>query len=197
MTKRPAELQNFLDCVHDEFKASKLGPEAKRCIGKVFDALKSPKALAEGDPVRLPACAHLADALETVRAGGASLAKIAASFAALEPSLTWYRRGDGGDKASANFADQHANAMIAGPRGLELRDDVWVGASLLSPHVRYPDHNHAPEEVYLVLSKGRFRQDENEWFEPGMGGTFYNRPNIRHAMASGDKPLFAIWCLAR
>ena len=86
--------------------------------------------------------------------------------------------------------------MIVGPDGYESRDDVWVGASLLAPDVRYPDHHHAPEEVYLVLSQGRFRQSEDEWFEPGIGGSFYNTPNLRHAMASGSTPLFAIWCLA-
>jgi quercetin dioxygenase-like cupin family protein len=86
--------------------------------------------------------------------------------------------------------------MIVGPNGFEPRDDVWVGVSLLAPDVRYPDHNHAPEEVYLVLSEGKFRQDDKDWFEPGVGGSFYNRPNIKHAMASGDAPLFAIWCLA-
>jgi hypothetical protein len=87
--------------------------------------------------------------------------------------------------------------MIVGPNGHEPREDVWVGVSLLAPEVRYPDHHHAPEEVYLVLSRGRFRQGDADWFEPGIGGSLYNMPNIRHAMASGSAPLFAIWCLAR
>ncbi|MGE4251469.1 MAG: dimethylsulfonioproprionate lyase family protein, partial [Parvibaculaceae bacterium] len=98
--------------------------------------------------------------------------------------------------ASPNFTDGHANAMIVGPNGYEPRTDVWVGVSLLAPRVRYPDHDHAPEEVYLVLSQGRFRQGEADWFEPGIGGSFYNTPNVKHAMASGDAPLFAVWCLA-
>lgn len=52
-----------------------------------------------------------------------------------------------------------------------------------------------PEEVYLVLSPGRFQHGSSSWFEPGLGGTLYNEPNIKHAMASGDAPLLAIWCL--
>ncbi|MEK1886834.1 MAG: dimethylsulfonioproprionate lyase family protein, partial [Phyllobacterium sp.] len=60
---------------------------------------------------------------------------------------------------------------------------------------RYPDHDHSPEEVYLVLSNGEFRQGEGEWFSPGIGGSFYNVPNINHAMRSLDKPLFAFWAL--
>lgn len=86
--------------------------------------------------------------------------------------------------------------MIVGPGGLEDRHDVWVGLSLLAPGVRYPDHRHAPEEIYLVLTDGQFRQGEREWFTPGVGGTFYNEPNILHAMASSpDAPFLAIWCL--
>jgi hypothetical protein len=80
--------------------------------------------------------------------------------------------------------------------GHEPRDDVWVGASLLAPDVRYPDHHHAPEEVYLALSRGKFRHGEDEWFEPGIGGIFHNIPNIKHAMASVATPFFAIWCLS-
>lgn len=70
-----------------------------------------------------------------------------------------------------------------------------IGVSLLAPRVRYPDHNHGPEEVYLVLSPGRFQHGDVGWVEPGIGGTFHNAPGIKHAMASNEAPLLAIWCL--
>jgi hypothetical protein len=85
--------------------------------------------------------------------------------------------------------------MIVGPAGLEHRTDAWLGVSLLAPHVRYPDHNHGPEETYLVASEGEFRQLDNEWFSPGRAGSFFNPPNIKHAMRSGDRPLLAFWAL--
>ena len=85
--------------------------------------------------------------------------------------------------------------MILGPAGLEHRNDVWIGASLMAPFVRYPDHAHAPEETYLVLSEGDFRQGDGDWFTPGVGGSFYNSPWIKHAMRSGAAPLFAFWAL--
>ncbi|PZM15291.1 hypothetical protein CPY51_07545 [Rhizobium tubonense] len=117
-------------------------------------------------------------------------------FRDIEPLLEWRRRPTY-DKltASENFVDGHANAMILGPGGIEDHRDVWLGVTLLAPNVRYPDHDHAPEEVYLVLSDGEFFQEGRGWFEPGVGGSFYNVPNIRHAMRSGDKPLFAFWAL--
>jgi hypothetical protein len=85
--------------------------------------------------------------------------------------------------------------MILGPAGLEHRTDVWLGVSLMAPSVRYTDHAHAPEETYLVLSEGEFRQGEADWFTPGVGGSFYNPPWIKHAMRSGAAPLFAFWAL--
>ncbi len=196
MTERPKILQVFLDSVHDELKNSRAGPAAKKCIERVFTALRQPSPSGLNQPARLPGCRHLPMAVDAARSGSESLAKIAAAFAALEPELTWTRRPKTDGSESANFTDGHANAMIVGPNGFEPREDAWVGVSLLAPHVRYPDHDHSPEEVYLVLSEGKFQHGDSGWFEPGIGGSFYNTPNIRHAMASGDTPLFAIWCLA-
>jgi hypothetical protein len=196
MAERPRALQNFLDALRDELSYRPLADGARGCLTRVFQALESARPVSDDAPSRLPACVHLEGALDTARKTNASLARIADAFAAIEPHLTWTRRAHADHTASANFVDGHANTMIVGPNGHETRDDVWVGASLLAPHVRYPDHHHAPEEVYLVLSDSRFRQGRDEWFEPGVGGTFYNTPHIKHAMASGPTPLFAIWCLA-
>jgi len=196
MAERPDALQDFLAALRSEIGQRQWGAAAGRCLWRVFDALDKARPVEPKAPARLPACAYLGDALTTARDAGPSLAKIADAFAALEPHLTWTRRASADQTASANFTDGHANAMIVGPNGYEPRDDVWVGVSLLAPEVRYPDHHHAPEEVYLVLSEGKFRQGGDDWFEPGVGGSFYNTPHIKHAMASGSTPLFAVWCLA-
>ena len=67
--------------------------------------------------------------------------------------------------------------------------------SLLAPHREYVDHHHPPPEVYLVLSPGEWRRRADPWFEPGVGGTVYNEPDVLHNMRSGNAPLFAFWCL--
>lgn len=193
MDKRPAVLQEFLDQLHDVLMSDRLDSDMRRCRDRVFTALADYQGSGQNMPARLPTCSYLPWALATASGAYGSLA---ASFATLEPNLTWTKRPSADHTASANFANCHANAMIVGPNGHEPRDDVWVGVSLLAPHVRYPDHDHRPEEIYLVLSKGQFQHGEDDWFEPGVGGKFYNTPNIRHAMASGDEPLFAVWCLA-
>lgn len=192
-TRKP-ELQAFLDGVRAGFEASRLDRETERCVREVFALLDGAVGPAREGGHRLPACSSLPQALRTAGSAAPAFAGVAAAFEILEPSLAWRRRS-GGPSASANFMDGHANAMAVGPGGIEDRADAWVGVSLLAPHVRYPDHQHAPEEVYLALSPGEFRQADGRWFEPGMGGTFYNEPNIVHAMRSGQAPLLAVWCL--
>lgn len=193
MAARDPVLHDFLTALRSALDASRLDPDAAGSIGRSFAALAESRPVPASAGERLPVCAVLPRALETAAAAPALL-PLVERFRALEPKLRWRRR-QGGPAASANFDDGHANAMIVGPGGLEPRDDVWIGVSLLAPHTRYPDHDHGPEEVYLVLSPGAFRQGEGDWFTPGMGGTFYNVPNVRHAMRSGPEPLFAVWCL--
>ena len=195
MPGRDALLQEFLTSLAEALPAHVIGPEAAAAIGRIYGALRTPRPAGPVAPRRLPVCRYLTEAVATARAGSAPAARVAGAFAALEPSLAWAPRAAGGPFASDSWPEGHANATVVGPKGLEDRDDLAIGASLMAPHVRYPDHDHGPEEVYLVLSPGRFRHGDSGWFEPGVGGTLYNRPSIRHAMASDDAPLLALWCL--
>lgn len=193
---RPAALQAFLEAVKRCFEDASPDSETNACLARVFKALEDRMPVTVADQGCVPTSALLDQALKQARRAGGSLGELAERISDLEPLLSWRRRGGAAPEASASYAEGHANAMIIGPGGLEDRKDVWVGMSLLAPDVRYPDHSHAPEEIYLVLTDGRFRQGEREWFTPGVGGTFYNEPSILHAMASSqDAPLLAVWCL--
>lgn len=193
---RPPALQAFLSGVHDSLAAASLDRAGRAAIGRIYAALEAPGTPGADRAERLPVVADaLPAALATARRHSSAAARVADAFQALEPALRWARRGAGGPQASANWPEGHANAMIVGSGGIEDRGDMQVGVSLMAPHVRYPDHTHPPEEVYLVLSPGRFQHGASDWFEPGIGGTLYNPPGIRHAMASDAAPLFAVWLL--
>ena len=195
MPRRDTLLQEFLTSVAEALPAHAIGPQAAAAIDRIYGALRTPGPGGSVAPRHLPVCRYLTEAVTAARAGSTPVARAADAFAALEPSLAWVPRPAGGPFASDNWPEGHANATVVGPKGLEDREDLAIGASLMAPHVRYPDHDHSPEEVYLVLSPGRFRHGDSGWFEPGIGGTFYNQPSIRHAMASDDTPLLAFWCL--
>lgn len=196
MTKRTAELQAFVDAAAEAF-ASRAGQgRSQDSVSACFAALTRPRDMASGAGARLPVCdMHLDRATDPDRLDDDDLSRLAKAFRRIEPGLVWGRRSVRGLDAEESFPDGHANAMVIGPSGLERRTDVWLGVSLLAPHVRYPDHDHPPEETYLVMSSGEFMQEGGPWFAPGTGGSLYNRPGSLHAMRAGVEPLFAFWLL--
>lgn len=143
---------------------------------------------------QLPVCSWLEPALQTEMPND-PLKRVRGALSALAPHLSWFDRQDTTGTGSGNFPQGHANTVIIGPDGLVTHTDFWVGVSLLAPKVRYPDHTHPPEELYLVLSDGEFRNAETDWTKPGIGGLFHNPPGIVHAMRSAEAPLIAVWML--
>ncbi len=144
--------------------------------------------------VRYPACEWLGPALGAVARVNPTFATVARLIGSLEPVVGWTRRTSGKD-GSPNYIEGHVNGMICGPGGAESRDDIQLGISLMMPRVRYPDHGHAPEEAYVLMTAGEFRQQNGAWFDPGIGGGIHNPRGALHAMRSGDAPFLAIWCL--
>ena len=192
---RSDALQGFLDAASAAFGQFVGDPQGRRSVAQVFAQLKAPRPERPGIGKRLPVCDRYLDDVLATKTGWPALDGLIGRFKGLEPMLEWKQRPAPDDTASENFPISHANTMIVGPGGLEDRRDAWLGVSLLAPHVRYPDHDHAPEETYLVLSEGEFMHGDSGWFSPGIGGSFYNPPGIRHTMRSDDKPLFAFWAL--
>lgn len=138
-------------------------------------------------PNRPPACRHLDAAYQLMRPD------LAAAFRALEPDLPWQTRVM--PNAAPGFADNHASARVLGPNGMERRGGLVAGFSLVSPGVTYPEHDHPPEEIYLVLSGGEWWQAGGTWHAPGPCGIVHNPPGILHAMRGTSVPLLAIWFL--
>ena len=196
MKHRDSKLQIFYDLTETAISAradtcAKAGPAAK----PIFDALRTTVG-GQGNfaPERLPVCDAIESALHLASTGPAPIPELAAALNDLSPRLQWKRRNSSPPEGT-NFHDGHANALVTGPGGMEEREDVWVGISLLAPHVRYPDHRHHPEEVYVSLAGGAWWNSNMDWTTPGPGGLIYNEPNVLHAMRTDDQPLLAIWCL--
>lgn len=192
---RSDALQGFLDAAFVAFDQCAQDLRARGSITQIFANLEAPRPARPDIGKRLPVCTRYLDEALAVETGNDVLDVLIERFKALEPFLEWKSRPTHDDTASDNFPMSHANTMIVGPGGFEDRRDVWFGATLMAPNVRYPDHDHAPEETYLVLSDGEFLHGDSGWFSPGIGGSFYNPPGIRHAMRTGDRPLFAFWAL--
>lgn len=195
MKARSQDFQDFLDQL-DAALMPRLAPggSAQRMMARVSERLNSVPGHEGLPPATLPVCDQLDAAFAVARSGDAATGRVAVALERLAPSLHWERRPTA-KPGEQPFYDGHANATIIGPGGLELRNDVWVGVSLMAPHIDYPVHHHPPEEVYFVLSPGEWKQDDAPWFAPGIGGTVHNVPHVRHAMRSGTRPLLATWSL--
>lgn len=189
---RPQPLQGFLDAVIPVLRHRARDGDSPASVERIAQAAARP-GQAGSSPAALPVCRWFAQAAAH-HPDDPDLAAVFAALRDLYPLMVWRRR-TGDATASPGFSEAHANAMLLGPGGIEDRRDFWLGVSLLAPQTRYPDHHHAPEETYLVLSPGEFRRDHGNWFEPGVGGSFFVPPDTLHAMRSGDAPLFAIWAL--
>ena len=192
---RPAALAGFLAAaaaavMADAAPASAAARAARRVFDRARATTGGPAATAAQS---LPVCRDWLDPALAL-AARTRRAAVARTFAEIAPGLSWARRA-GSDAAPSAFRDGHANALVLGPRGLETRDDVWIGVTLMAPGVTYADHDHPPEEVYLSLTPGEWWNAGMDWTDPGMTGLVYNPPGIRHAMRSGATPFLALWFL--
>lgn len=196
MKQREATLQAFYDLTETAIlRRADTCKNAGPAVKPVFEALrKTVGGKGSFRSERLPICDALESALHVANTGPAPIPELAAALNGLSPRLQWKRR-DSSQPDGTSFHDGHANALVAGPGGLEEREDLWIGISLLAPHVRYPDHRHPPEEVYVSLAGGAWWNENMDWTTPGPGGLIYNAPNILHAMRTEAQPLLAIWCL--
>jgi quercetin dioxygenase-like cupin family protein len=195
MPERNRKLQHFINAVETAIRArARDFPDAMAMTDRIFTALQDDGGAETGiPPCRLPVCDYLEQALDQARGG--PISEFADAFAGLEPQFAWSRRPESA-QVGADFYDNHANAVIVGDHGLEERGDVRIGVSLVAPGVHYPRHHHPPEELYAVLSSGKWMQNDNPLVAKQSGDLVHNLPNAWHAMqAMETAPLLAVWCL--
>ncbi len=186
-------LQNFIAHVARNLLAANAVPPAGVLAAKRMAGLLENVALdVRGAPADNPLTGDMDVALRSAGELTLPVAQLVPDFIKIADQLPWYRRPSDEDMI---FDKGHINAEIIGPEGLVFSDAVKLGVTVMSPGVTFPDHHHPPEEVYVVLSPGYWRQNDEDWWSPGPGGYVYNPPDILHAMKSEDSPLFALWCL--
>ncbi len=158
MAMRNQSLQEFINAAKTAYLSRASESNSVRSLNRIFAALETPAPQSNAVSGRIPVCHYLDDIAAHSASLSADLQLLMERFNAIEPSLRWRPRQGDCTGASENFGENHANAMIIGPGGLEARENVSLGVSLVGPNVRYPDHRHPPEETYLVISPGDFRQ---------------------------------------
>lgn len=138
-----------------------------------------------------PVLAHLDEALKHATAAG--FEAIATSFAALEPAVQWSQNPSyTKENCDPSLLDGYAYAALSGPDGPIQAAAPRGGFYLMGPGVLYPDHHHAPREVYLVFSGGvEWRLDGGDWFEVPAGSLIFHDAWQLHGMRSAARPVLA------
>jgi hypothetical protein len=192
MYSRSAPLQDFIDIAQRLFDSRSL--HVRELSAKVFARMSIEIDDGKRSLTRYPACDYLDLVLAPLLSTDTLLGKAARGIKTLEPFIGWQCRTSGLN-GSDHYIRDHVNGMIVGPAGIESRYDIQLGFSLLAPNTRYPDHQHVPEEAYVLFTPGEFKKADGVWFDSGISGGLYNVSNIVHAMRSHEKPLLAMWCL--
>ena len=193
---RNKDLQYFINTLEEGFR-SKIGnyPDAIPVFERIFSALKNANGIpGKHQRTELPICNFFEIAVEEARKGPKPISKLTNALINIQPKLKWYRRPEA-KNVSESFFNGHANAVIVGDGGFEVRNDVRIGVSLVAPNVDYPRHCHPPEELYIVLAPGKWMQNDKQLTLKNSGDLVHNPPNCWHAMQSLQSPLLAIWCL--
>lgn len=192
-TMTTASVAQLLQALSEAVGARVASVDEKRTHQKIFQYLPlTADQSAPPSPRTQPACRNLGRCYVNIDSSGDLRSRaVAETFRMIETQLNWrnYDATEDSPSLDANYAD----AILAGPGGLIHTDLIEIGVFVMSPNTFYPDHHHIERELYLALSPGKWRQQTNEWIEPGIGNLIYNYPDVIHSMQSHGEPMLAIW----
>ncbi len=103
---------------------------------------------------------------------------------------------DTGATVKAPDVQQHlAYVELVGPAGMIADEHCKVGLLLQKPNAVYPNHKHAAEELYLVVSgKAMWSQSGNVPTERLPGEFIHHASWEPHAMNTNEEPMLSFWC---
>jgi len=140
-------------------------------------------------PALQPVCVRLPEALALAPAETAGLVSL---VDALAPTLSWARAPAA--TTPAEYFEGHAYAMLVGDGGFVPADGFMLGLFLLAPGLFYPNHAHAADELYYLLS-GRAQWQKSGGAFAGFGpGELVAMPSMTpHAIRIGSEPVLILW----
>jgi hypothetical protein len=144
-----------------------------------------------GDRVRTaPALPFEANSLDVLRAAHTvDDTPLAERFASIAQHLRW--------SVSPRWDDGGRERALCAVNDMFELDDVVAGLVYLDVGGSYPEHWHAPQELYLtVAGTARWRfGGATDFVEVSPESTLYNNSNDHHAIIAGRTPLVAMYVL--
>jgi hypothetical protein len=163
------------------------GEEAARSFTADIDWSTPARKLA---PRGLPCLAHLGRAAGIAGKESTTLAAFLRDHAAKCHWGQTYTSADFGEE----FMDNYGWLEVFGTRGHFANDAMAGGFLILGPGIKYPDHHHVAEELYIPLTGGtEWRMGGGAWRLRASGEVIHHATNVSHAMRTGAEPLLAFY----
>lgn len=143
-------------------------------------------------PHPLPVIAHLQADPGTASARSHPLRD---ALVAAAPHIEW-RHTYTEAEVGRDFLNRYGWFELAGPYGHYVSHQCRLTVGYWGPHLNYGWHQHAPEEIYSIVSgRALFRLDGAEDQELGPEQTRLHGSDQPHAMDTHDQPVlaFVMW----
>lgn len=117
------------------------------------------------------------------------------ALVALAPHIEWRLTYDE-DEVGADFLRRFGWFELAGPDGHFRTDQLRMTVGYWGAGLYYPWHQHAPEELYTVVSgSALFELEGADALTLGPGDTRLHPGNRPHALTTTDAPIltFVLW----
>lgn len=188
------ELQSLIDVVWRAVEVRRDKATGKQVEVPAVIPVKEPRAESRFS-ASFPVLSYLDDAVALAREF--ELYPVADSFEGLVHTLHWSQNPSYDEvNSDPSFLAGYAYAALSGPEGPIYCAVPRGGFMLMGPNVTYPDHRHAPEEIYLVMTPGaQWRLDQGDWFDVSPGDLIFHSTWQMHALRTRDQPLltFSSW----
>ncbi len=175
-----AQLIDFLHLVAETLTRDATHPVACQGAERLSAALAAPLAALPHRPSAIGAVDSLA---------GLPDHPLTDAVREISPQLPWI--------ASPRVDDDGAHVgLVLLDQVVEL-DNVVTGLTVLDAHSTYPEHNHPPSEVYLILGgEAQWRYGgSDEFVTHATGDIVHNHPDDWHEIRTTTQPTVAIWTL--
>lgn len=108
--------------------------------------------------------------------------------------LAWHVPLGGDPAAGPGFAQRAMSTGRIGPKTPLKTDDLASGVFVVGPNVKYLDHQHEPEELYLpIAGQADFWNPTNGWHVAGPDHVTIHPQWEWHAMTTGEQPVMIFW----
>jgi quercetin dioxygenase-like cupin family protein len=94
----------------------------------------------------------------------------------------------------AEFVERYGYVEIVGKRSTLFTDQMAGGLLMFGPGIRYPEHRHPAEEIYLpVAGTADYLMSDGTWQSAKPGTVIHNAPMVWHGIRTTSEPVLIAW----